>query len=78
MGIVMSGAGCGLWYRRLDRYDINPVLPFAPREPETSTSGGVFPLGERLILQIAADRLITVAGVAFIVVERNPFKMRSL
>ena len=77
MAVIMTAIGYGLWYRLLRRYELNQVVPFLLIEPLAAVIGGMLFLGEQLTVIIVIGGVI-IAGVAVIVIERNPFASKNL
>jgi O-acetylserine/cysteine efflux transporter len=69
MALGASVFGQGLWYRLLPRYDTNQVMPFTLLVPVLGVLFGVLLLDETLTWRIAVGGLVTVAGVALIVLR---------
>lgn len=74
LGLIMTALGYALWYRLIGLYDVNQVMPFLLLLPVTSVIGGIAFLGETLTLKIAIGGLMALTGVAFITIQRSPFK----
>ena len=62
--------GYGMWYPLLRRYQMNQAMPFTLLVPIFGVASGIVMLGESLSLQTAAGGLMTMAGVAIIVLRR--------
>ncbi|MDJ0895842.1 MAG: EamA family transporter [Alphaproteobacteria bacterium] len=62
--------GYGLWYPLLHRYQMNQAMPFTLLVPIFGVASGIVMLGESLSLQTALGGLLTMAGVAIIVLRR--------
>ena len=77
LGLVMTALGYTLWYSLIGRHPVGQVAPFLLLLPVFSVIGGVTILGESLTPMIAAGGLIVIAGVAFIVIERQPEAVRT-
>jgi len=71
MGVLVTVVGYGLWYYMIDKYATNQTMPFTLLIPVVGVLGGVFLLGEPMTLQIGIGGLITVIGVAIIVLRRR-------
>ncbi len=71
LGLIMTALGYGLWYTLVARHPISRVGPFLLLLPVTSILGAVLLLGESLTLHTALGGAIVIAGVAFIVMERE-------
>jgi O-acetylserine/cysteine efflux transporter len=70
MAVLVTVVGYGLWYYMIDKYATNQTMPFTLLIPVVGVFGGVFVLGEPMTLQIGLGGLITVVGVAIIVLRR--------
>lgn len=77
MALGASVFGQGLWYRLLPRYDTNQVMPFTLLVPVLGVLFGVLLLDETLTWRIAVGGLVTVAGVALIVLRGGPSKIAA-
>jgi len=73
LGVAMTAIAYSLWYRLIGLYSINLVMPFTLLLPFMTTVFAVLILGEPLRPVVIAGGLITVAGVAIIVIRKNPF-----
>ena len=62
--------GYGAWYWLLGRYQLNQAMPFMLLVPLAGVLSGVFILGESLTLPLTLGGLLTVAGVAVIILRR--------
>ena len=62
--------GYGIWYSFLRRYTVNQVMPFTLVVPVFGVLGGVWILGEQMTWQMILGSVLTVAGVAVIVLRR--------
>jgi O-acetylserine/cysteine efflux transporter len=69
MGLIASVFGQGLWYRLLPRYQTNQVMPFTLLVPVLGIIFGIMFLDEKLNWQLILGGLITIAGVAIIVLR---------
>lgn len=69
MALVASVFGQGLWYRLLPRYDTNQVMPFTLLVPVLGVLFGVLLLDEEPSWRILIGGLVTVSGVALIVLR---------
>ncbi len=69
MGLIASVFGQGLWYRLLPRYQTNQVMPFTLLVPLLGIIFGILFLDESLNWQLVLGGLITIAGVAIIVLR---------
>ncbi|MFO7740316.1 MAG: EamA family transporter, partial [Desulfatiglandaceae bacterium] len=67
LGVIMTTVGYGIWYRILQKYDVNQVIPFLLLVPVSSVIGAVLFLGERPNLTTMIGGSIIIFGVAIIV-----------
>jgi len=67
---VVTVISFALWYRLLRWYPINQVMPFALLMPIFGVAAGMVVLGETLAWQTIAGGIVTLAGVAIIVLRR--------
>jgi O-acetylserine/cysteine efflux transporter len=67
---VVTVFGYGTWYWLLRQYDVNQAMPFTLLIPPIGVMSGIVFLGEPLTLALIAGGLLTVSGVAIIVVRR--------
>ncbi len=74
LGLVMTGLGYGAWYHLLGRYEVGQVLPYLLLLPVTSVTAGVVLLGEVLTAWTLLGGALVLAGVAAIIIERNPLR----
>ena len=77
LGLIMTAFAYGLWYRLIARYSINLVMPFTLLLPFATVTSAVLLLGERLKPLVAVGGLVTIAGVAVIIIRDNPFARRA-
>jgi O-acetylserine/cysteine efflux transporter len=66
--VVVIGYGC--WYWLLRQYEVNQAMPFTLLIPPAGVASGVIFLGEALTWALVVGGLLTVAGVAIVVVRR--------
>ena len=69
LGLIMTAVAYALWYRLLNIYSVNQVMPFLLLIPLTSVLGGIFFLDESLTLKIAIGGLLALIGIAVITIE---------
>ncbi|MGF1629677.1 MAG: DMT family transporter [Kiloniellaceae bacterium] len=62
--------GYGFWYWLMRRYQINQIMPATLLVPPIGVLSGVMFLGESLTLNLIAGGLMTVVGVAIIIIRR--------
>ena len=70
MVLLVSVAAHGLWYRLVPRYQTNQTMPLTLLVPVAGVIAGALVLGERPTAMIALGGLLTLAGVAVIVLRR--------
>ena len=70
MTVCVGLIGYGIWYSFLRRYTVNQVMPFTLVVPVFGVLGGVWILGEQMTWQMILGSVLTVAGVAVIVLRR--------
>lgn len=68
--VLVTLVGYGIWYRMMQRYAVNQVMPFTLLVPVFGVLASVAVLGERLSGRMIVGGLATVAGVAVIVLRR--------
>ena len=71
MGIVVGILGHGLWYLLVPRYTTSQTIPFTLLIPFFGVLFGIIFLQETLTWLIALGGLITVSGVAIILLRSN-------
>ena len=76
LGLVMTALGYGLWYRLVNQYSINLVMPFTLLLPFATVLSAVVLLGERPPAIVLLGGAVTILGVAVITVRENPFARR--
>jgi len=70
MAVFATILGYGLWYRLIHKYPMSLAMPFTLLAPVVGVLSGVVLLGEPMTLRLAAGSLITLCGVAIIVLRR--------
>jgi O-acetylserine/cysteine efflux transporter len=68
--VVVVVIGYGFWYWLMRRYQINQIMPATLLVPPFGVLSGVVFLGESLTLNLIAGGLMTVVGVAIIIIRR--------
>jgi O-acetylserine/cysteine efflux transporter len=68
--VLIVVVGYGTWYRLLKIYDVNQAMPFMLLMPPIALLSGSLLLGEPLTWSLIVGGLVTVAGVAIILVRR--------
>jgi len=70
MAIVITAITFALWYRLLRWYTVNQVVPYTLLMPVFGVAASMLVLGDALSWIILAGGLMTLAGVAIIVLRR--------
>ena len=70
MAIVITAITFALWYRLLRQYTVNQVVPYTLLMPIFGVAASMLVLGDTLSWIIFAGGLMTLAGVAIIVLRR--------
>ncbi len=73
LAFFMTALGYSLWYRLINRYSINVVMPFILLVPFSTVISAVLMLDEKLSSYMLIGGLTTIAGVILIVFRNNPF-----
>ena len=73
MGLVASVVGQGLWYRLVQRYPTNQIMPFTILVPVVGVALGVLFLNEVLSWLLIFGGVLTVLGVTIIILHRSQF-----
>ena len=68
--LLVLGVGYGIWYWLLRQYEVNQAMPFTLLVPVVGVAAGVFLLGEALTPYLIVGGLLTVVGVAIILIRR--------
>ena len=71
MGIVVGILGHGLWYLLVPRYTTSQTIPFTLLIPVFGVLFGIIFLQETLTWLISLGGLVTVSGVAIILLRNN-------
>ena len=69
IAVLATIVAYGMWYRLMRRYDVNQAVPFMLLIPLFGVLSGVVLLGEPVTWTLAVGGLLTVAGVAVIVMK---------
>lgn len=69
--------GYGVWYRLLQRYDMNQAMPITLMVPLIGVASGVLLLGEPFTWSILIGGLLTVGGVGIVVLRRPRIAQRA-
>lgn len=77
LGIVMTAIGIGIWYHLIGKYPMASVGPFLLLVPVSTIIGGITLLDETLTVMAAAGGAIVIAGVALVIIERQPGKAKG-
>jgi O-acetylserine/cysteine efflux transporter len=70
MAVFATIVGYGLWYHLVRKYPISLAMPFTLLGPVFGVASGVILLHEPFTLRMAIGSLVTIAGVAVIVLRR--------
>ena len=68
--VAVVVVGYGFWYWLMRRYQINQIMPATLLVPPIGVLSGVVFLGESLTVNLIAGGLMTVVGVAIIIIRR--------
>jgi O-acetylserine/cysteine efflux transporter len=68
--VIVTWLCYGLWYAMMRRYPITQVMPFTLLEPVFGALTAVLLLGESWDWQMVLGALVTVSGLAIIVIRR--------
>jgi len=68
--VLVLGVGYGIWYWLLRQYEVNQAMPFTLLVPLVGVAAGVLLLGEPLTPYLIVGGLLTVLGVAIILIRR--------
>jgi O-acetylserine/cysteine efflux transporter len=68
--VVVVVIGYGYWYWLMRRYQINQIMPATLLVPPFGVLAGVVLLGESLTFSLVAGGLMTIVGVAIIILRR--------
>lgn len=77
LGLIMTALGYGLWYRLINTYSINLVMPFILLLPFATVLSAIVLLGERPGSFVLLGGAVTILGVAVIIIRENPFTRKS-
>jgi len=69
--------GYGVWYRLLQRYDMNQAMPITLMVPLIGVASGVMLLGEPFTWSILVGGLLTIGGVGIVVLRRPRLAQRA-
>lgn len=70
MALLSTILGFGLWFRLLHRYSVHQIVPFSMLMPVFGIISAILMLDEPLTWHIALGGIITLSGVAIIVLRR--------
>lgn len=70
MAILVTIFGYGIWYAMIDRYSTNQTMPFTLLIPFTGVASAAAFLGEPMTWSIVLGGLLTMGGVAIILLRR--------
>lgn len=71
MSVIVSVVGHGLWYHLVPKYRTNQIVPMTLLIPVFGVAFGVALLGEELTWRLLAGGLVTIAGVAAVMLHRD-------
>lgn len=69
---IATFAAYYLWNRAMRRYDVNQTMPFTLTVPIYGVAFGALVLGETITLPMLIGGILTLAGVAGVVLTRRP------
>jgi len=69
MALFAGVIGQGIWYRMVQRYPTNQVMPFTILVPVMAVAFGILLLGEELTWQLVLGGAVTIFGVAILVLR---------
>jgi O-acetylserine/cysteine efflux transporter len=72
MALFSTILGYGLWYRLIHKYPMSLAMPFTLLAPVIAVISGIVILGEPLTPRLVLGSLMTLGGVAIIVLRRAP------
>jgi O-acetylserine/cysteine efflux transporter len=78
MGVMMTAVAYGLWYRLVNRYSINLIMPFTLLLPFSTVVSAILILNEPISEWVIIGGLVTISGISIIVVRSNPFRRRGV
>ncbi|HEV7369313.1 DMT family transporter [Arenibaculum sp.] len=70
MVVMVTIVSYGVWYPLLRRYDVNQTMPWTLTVPVFGVASAVLFLGEPLTPALLAGGLVTLTGVAVVVIRR--------
>lgn len=68
--IIVTALCYGIWYGMMRRYPMSMVMPFTLTEPVFGAAAAILMLGEPLTPRLVIGTIITLAGLAIIVLRR--------
>ena len=77
LGLIMTALGYGMWYRLLELYSVNQVMPFLLLLPVVSVIGGILFLDEILTIKVVIGGLLALSGVALITIQYGTKKVKA-
>jgi len=72
MAVGVTVFGYGIWYRLIQRYDVNQVVPLSLLAPTFGVLSGIFILGEAATLEKFVGGAMTLTGVAIVTLIKPP------
>ncbi len=70
--VIVTFGAYWLWNRAMSRYDVNQTVPFTLTVPIYGVALGAVMLGESITLPMLIGGILTVSGVAGVVLTRRP------
>ncbi|MBK8161137.1 MAG: EamA family transporter [Rhodospirillaceae bacterium] len=68
--LIVTALCYGIWYAMMSRYPVSLVMPFTLLEPIFGATTAVLLLGEGWDWRMVAGALLTMAGLAIIIIRR--------
>ena len=68
--VVVVAISYGIWYRLLARHSVSAAVPYTLLVPFFGVASAAIWLGETLTARVVIGGMITIAGVAIIVLRR--------
>lgn len=68
--VIVTTLCYGIWYGMMRRYPMSMVMPFTLSEPVFGAAAAILALGEPLTARLIIGTVITLAGLAIIVLRR--------
>jgi O-acetylserine/cysteine efflux transporter len=68
--VIVTALCYGIWYGMMRRYPMSMVMPFTLTEPVFGAAAAILMLGEPLTPRLVIGTIITLMGLAIIVLRR--------